>query len=70
MGIQNQGSRILVVMTNKDVHFINLVEARELARKIKDKEALHLVTDTQSGSDVYIQVPNVSTIVVEGDRNA
>jgi hypothetical protein len=69
MGIQNQGSRNLVVMTNKDVHFISLVEVRELAQKIKDKEALHLVTDTQSGSDVYIQVPNISTIVVEAQKN-
>jgi hypothetical protein len=69
MGYQNQGSRNLVVMTNKDVHFITKNEVAILAAKIADKEPLHSFIDVQSLAEVFIQVPNVSTIVVEGSQN-
>lgn len=66
----NKGSQNLVVMTNKDVHFITLSDVSILAEKIAHEENIHRLIDVKSGQEVYIQISNISTVIVEEARNA
>lgn len=69
MGYQGQQKYILVVMTNKDVYYVNKDDAEHITKSINDGIVeLVRVTDAKSKALIVIQLKNVSSLV-EGAQN-
>ena len=69
MGYQGQ-KHILVVMTNKDVYYVNKEDAEHITEAINGGIVeLVRVTDAKSKALIVIQLKNVSSLV-EGAQNA
>lgn len=58
----------LVVMTNKDVYQISKYAAERLERSIEESDKLFKTSATKSGSELKLQVSQVSAIVTEAAK--
>ena len=63
-----QGKRVLVVMTNSDVYYISTEAALKLEMKREGSAKTFRTTDVKSGSNLVLQIANISATVEEAYR--
>lgn len=68
MGYNNSDS-VLVVMTNKDVYYVTRMDAVNIEHNIDNGKKMYRATDIKSGSKLWLQLANISSIVEEVSKN-